>query len=257
MIFVTTHAYALGHRLGIERGAAEFQRQCEAPDNDSLPVVRTITRLRKLDEVCLWVDTGATRLAESRSRAFHAALQSQADVWFSCDDDCEATLETVCWMVDAVRDEPVVCLAPYWARLSQIQPERINLQIPEVPEGQSRRFRYLKGNGKTIEARHGGMGLVATSRDAMERIARHNADLTYTDTEGLTRCALFIEAIKDGFWMGEDLAFFSRIPPDVRIEALVTGITMHHGKQLDLELMVLGALTLEANAAAHSLPESN
>ena len=260
MIFITTFAYALGWNMGMERAAAEFRRQLEHPDNDSLPVVRTITRLRKLDTVCLWLDCGATRLAESRSRGFHQAVQSDADVWFTCDDDCEATLETLDWMIEAVRDRPTVCLAPYWARLSELQEERINLKIPPLPEGLTRTFRELKGGGKTMPAEAGGLGLVAASKQAVQRIAEHNAELSYVDTEGTKRCALFIEYIRqpDQFWMGEDLAFFSRIPPDVNIEAVVTGNTMHNGRVLELEMLVMGAVRLgDTDATNHSLTTSN
>jgi hypothetical protein len=257
MIFVTTFAYALGWRLGIEQAADEFRRQLDQPDNESLPVVRTIARLRRLDEVCLWLDSGATRLAESRSRGLHEAWKSSADIWFTCDDDCEATLETLNWMLEAVRDRPAVCIAPYWARLSQLQEERINLSVPPPPEGCERIYRELSGEGKTTAATYGGLGLVAASRQAVQRFMEHNADFTYTDLEGETRVASCLEYIKDGFWLGEDLAFFSRIPPDVSIETLVTGTTMHNGRSLDLGLLVLGALQLEQHATHHPVTTRN
>jgi hypothetical protein len=260
VIFIETHAYSLGWSLGLERAVEEFRHQCLNPDNKSLPCVRTITRLRQIAEVQLWFDCGSTRLAESRCRAVHEAINSQCDLYFSCDDDCEARADAIAWMVEAVQGKPNVCLAPYWARLSQLQTPRICLNLPDPPEGQSRTFRHLSNGGLVTPARQGGMGLVCASMDAMRRIvaANNGPGTEYTDIEGVTRNALFIEYIRDGYWMGEDLAFFSKIPPDVTVEALMTGVTSHAGQKLDLQLLQTTRAELEALIATGSpTPESN
>jgi len=60
-------------------------------------------------------------------------------------------------------------------------------------------------------------------------------DLTYVDDDGTERLGVFCEYIRDGWWLREDYAFFSRVPPHVRVEALLTGVTDHDGKRLRLE----------------------
>ena len=200
-IFFSTHAYALGWQLGIDEAGAEFRRQCEAPDNNSLPCVRTLQRLRHIDECGAWCDSGSTRLGHSRSLAFDAALNSGCDIWVTCDDDCEADLATLRSMVEAVAMGCSACIAPFWAR----GPEpRVDLTLS--PCGSSR---VLPGGAKLLRATAAGLGLCAISRDAMVLIAQANQDLWFTDAAGVQRLALFIEAIRpsDLAWMGEDLAF--------------------------------------------------
>lgn len=246
MIMFTTHTYALGWALGIDEASEELHRQIAKPDGKSLPVVRTIHRLRTVDELCIWTDSGATRIAESRSRAFHQALHSGAEVWFACDDDCEATLETLQWMVEAVRGRNGVCIAPYWARLARDRLPGINCNLPRLEPGQKHPVRELSHGGKVIPCNYGGMGLVAMSRKAMMDTADQNAAHVYQDQEGTVRLAMFLELIDEqGFWLGEDLAFFRRLPPSVAVEALITGHTSHNGNMLDLSVIANGVPILE------------
>jgi hypothetical protein len=258
VIFVETHCYALGCTLGLTRARAEFERQVQSADEKSLPCARTIQRLRSLDEVQLWYDVGSTRLAESRSRAVHEAVHSQCDLYFSCDDDCEANLQALEWMIEAVHDRPAVCIAPYWRRLSELQGPKVCVNLPEVPEGDTRVYRMLSGGGMVTMARNGGMGLVCASMQALRRIVEANsqADMMYTDLQGVTRCALFMEYIKDGAWLGEDVAFFSRIPRDVSLEALMTGLTSHAGEKLDLSVLQTTREELEALLASQGTASS-
>lgn len=253
MIFVETHCYALGCTLGLERARAEFERQVQNADDKSLPVARTIQRMRSLDEVQLWYDCGSTRLAESRSRAVHEGIHSECDVYFSCDDDCEINLKGLAWMLEAVRDRPAVCIAPYWRRLSELQGPKVCINLPELGPDETRAYRELSQGGKVTPARQGGLGLMAASMPAMRRIVAANsqADLMYTDMQGVTRCALFMEYIKEGAWLGEDVAFFSRLPPDVSLEALMTGLTAHAGQQLNLSILQTTRDELEALLASH------
>lgn len=230
-IFFSTHAYALGWQLGIDEAGAEFRRQCEAPDNDSLPCVRTLQRLRHIDECGAWCDSGSTRLGHSRSLAFDAALHSGCDIWVTCDDDCEADLATLRSMVEAVRSGPNACIAPFWARAPE---PRVDVTLS--PCGSCR---TLPNGAKLLRAKAAGMGLTVMSRSAMVLIAQANQGLVYRDAVGVERLALFIEAIrpKDLAWMGEDLAFWTRVPPSVLIEVIATGTTVHAGRILDLELI--------------------
>lgn len=234
-IFFSTHCYSLGWQLGIDEAGAEFRRQCEAPDNDSLSCVRTLQRLRHIDECGAWCDSGSTRLGHSRSLAFDAALNSGCDIWVTCDDDCEADLATLRSMVEAVQTGSHACIAPFWAR----GPEpRVDLTLS--PCGSSR---VLRGGAKLLRATAAGLGLCAMSRAALHAIAEANQDLVYRDAAGVRRLAIFLEAIRpnDLAWMGEDLAFWSRVPPTVLIEAIVTGTTVHAGRMLDLEIVAEAA----------------
>jgi hypothetical protein len=86
---------------------------------------------------------------------------------------------------------------------------------------------------------HGGMGLVAMSRYAMNETVAANQDLVWRDDDGIERLALFHEALVDGQWFGEDLTFFRRIPPHVAIECLITGDSCHNGSKLTLENVML------------------
>jgi len=240
----------------MDEAAAELADQIQHPTQESLPVVRTITRLRSLDECGLWFDPGSTRIAESRSRGFHEALNSNCDVWFACDDDCEATLDTLRWMVEAVKTSSGICLAPYWCRYSQTQEPRVSLQVRAMAEGESPEYRDLPNGGRTMPALWGGFGLVAMSRQAMVDMAEHNRNLTYTDKLGVQRLALFLEHIEGQSWLPEDNAFFKRLPDTVKVEALVTGVTMHNGRVLDLRLLQDGYATMEAMREP-SNPESS
>lgn len=231
-IFFSTHLYALGWELGIDEAGEEFKAQVNSPTQDSLPCVRTLTRLRKLDECGLWFDTGSTRIAHSRSRAFHDALESGCDVWLTCDDDIEADTRMLQAMLDAVRDQPNVCIGPCWSRRSRVHHEpRVPLTLPLVTN-----VRTLTTGAKLITASHAGLGITAIGRPALEAIAAANEEPRFIDDDGVSRRALFLERITpEGLWMGEDVSFFTRIPPSVSIEAVLTGHTVHQGDVLSLE----------------------
>ena len=230
-IFFSTHCYALGWQLGIEEGGAEFRRQCEEPDNESLPCVRTLARLRHIEECGAWCDTGSTRIGHSRSRAFADALASNCDVWVTCDDDCEADLATLKSALEAIKQGPSICILPFWARAPI---PRVDLTVSPCNT-----VRTLPNGARLMRAIAAGLGITVMNRAAMALIAEANQDLLYKDSEGVQRLALFIEAIRpsDNAWMGEDLAFFTRVPSSVTIEALMTGTTIHAGRMLDLELI--------------------
>jgi GT2 family glycosyltransferase len=228
-LFVSTMVYALGKELGFADAVAEFHRQLAAPDRESLPVVRVIARLRNFHEFALSVDAASVRIAVSRSRAFHAALESKADVWLSIDDDVEAETSTLRALIEAVEgNDPRICFAPYWQRGS----ERIAAQLAAVPLA-----RALRSGAVTLSAVAGGFGLVAVNRAALEAIAEYcAADLRYVDADHVHRLAAFQESLVDGRWLGEDVSFFRRAAAaGVRIEALASGAVAHDGRVLRLE----------------------
>lgn len=240
MIFFSTHCYTLGWELGIDEASAEFRRQCETvPDSETLPCVLTLFHLREIDHnIGAWCDTGSTRLAHSRSRAFHDALNSGCDVWISCDDDCGSDLPTLRGLIRAVSDDvPRVVIMPFWGRTTAVAGPRIPLNLdPEHPI-----LRVLPTGEKLHRALTAGLGLTAVNRAALDEIADANSSLRYVDDDGISRIALFLEYIKGDHWLGEDLAFFSRIPTSVTIEALLTGRSSHAGRVLNLDLVAQAA----------------
>lgn len=236
MIAVATWTYGLGKELGFVEATAEFQRQLAAPDWESLPCVRVITRLRGLDELSLYHDAAASNMGKARSRAFHAARKADADVWICVDDDVEADLSTLTALLVAVSgDVPRMCIAPCITRGSNLV--NVALEPGGVP-------RPLPG-ARTLPARRGGFGLVAINRAALDLLESSYRGLTFDDDDGESKLALFLELLDDGMWLGEDVAFCHRaFLCGVQLEALVEGVTVHSEARLDLaEVPGLATLT--------------
>jgi hypothetical protein len=234
MLFVTSQFYALGKQLGMAQAARSVHLQLQSPDRDSLPCVRTIHRLNAIETVKMRLDAGATCIGKCRSRAFHAALnQDECDVWVAIDDDVEASMPTLRWMLEAVRDTDGIVVVPYLVRTGKTDAVPTACVTFETNERQCPRT--LKNGGKVVRAVHGGFGLVAMSKHAMVEIVAGNPGLAFQDDDGVIKPALFLEELKAGRWYSEDLSFFHRVPSNVTIEAVVTGETSHCGEGLKLE----------------------
>ena len=228
-------SYLAGRLLGGERGAAQLTAILGADTgNDSqwFPALRTLRLLRKLTDVELRLDTGATNIAKSRSRHFTAAVDSKCSGWLTIDDDVEASLETLGWLLAAIEgNEPRICMAPCLLRDGQTA----NVEWTELYSVR-RVDHHLFPHGQARRARRGGFGLVAMNRAALDRIASHNPR-TWLDDDGERKWWVFAETqVPRGDslrWLGEDLSFFENVPVGVEIEALSTGETMHAGYGLD------------------------
>jgi hypothetical protein len=237
MLFVSSQFYALGKQLGIAHAMRTVREQIAHPDCESLPAVRTIWRLQQIESIQLRIDTGATCIAKTRSRAFHDALAAHdtCDVWVAVDDDVEATLPTLQALVEAVRSSDGICLAPYILRRgSCADPLRLSIDLQSYDLHDRR---TLAGGGQVVRGIGGGFGLVAMTRNAMVEIAAANPAELWDDDDGIPKLALFREQLENRSWWGEDLAFFRRVPSNVRIEVLLTGHTMHEGMGLDLAII--------------------
>lgn len=233
-VFVSLPAYTIGKALGVEEGARELERQILHPDPTSLPAVRVIARLRELAELALRIDTGGTQLSQVRSRHAHAAWLSGCDVWFSVDDDNEATTPTLASMLIAVQgSEPRIVLAPYIVRGAATLGGAIVTASVELPRVVTTE-RVLPNGARLRPCGKGGFGLVAINRAALERVREANTDLVYVDSDGMERLALFLPYIRKRQWLTDDFSFFSRVPSDVHVEALLTGCTSHAGEVLNL-----------------------
>lgn len=244
MIYVTVSTYALGRALGLEAAAAEFNKQVVEPTTDSLPAARTVYKLAQLafeakEAIGLRVDSGATCIGKARSRAFYAALDSGAEVWVTVDDDVEATAPTLKAMLEAVepRDEPAICIVPCLLRRNEEAQPTVNVDLPRVAVERE----LPRTRAKVRRCFSGGFGLVAMNRSAMHAVAVEGERglLNFVDDDGVKKLALFLDMLSiDGEqrtrWIGEDLSFFRRVPPSVRVEALVDGYTSHAGYALNL-----------------------
>jgi hypothetical protein len=231
LILASVNLYCLGRELGEEEAPHEFRRQVTTPDEQSLPAARTIHRLRHVDEVALALDAAGTSIGKNRSRMLHAFYSMpDADVWVTCDDDVEASFETLRWLVEAVRDTRGMCIAPCLLRRRDAV---VNIMFESAGI-----LRPLSNGGYAQRCLAGGFGLVALHRDVVTRLYAERADLAWIDdVDGQQKIAAFIETYDpiDRKWWGEDLSFcLATLPKDVRIECLVSGHTVHDGKLLDL-----------------------
>lgn len=235
MILASVITYALAKRIGPEAAEREFSRQCNAlvDEPDHLPSARTIRKLRRFADVAKLHDAGGTSIGHARSRAFSVALraaqESKLDAWVSIDDDVEISDETVSHLVGSLDfDAPQIIIVP--CRLRQ---ERPVVNVTLDPEATIERV--SKTGARLRRALYGGFGVVATSRAAVVELAKLYPELAYYDDDGQRRVGIFCEFIDRGYWFRDDYAFFARVPPHIRIEALCTGVSDHAGYKLRLE----------------------
>jgi hypothetical protein len=232
-VFASTMLYALGKRLGMQGALAEFGNMMSSPTRESLPVARTIYRLRTLCDINLWVDCGATVIGKARSRAFHEARKADCEAWVSIDDDVDVTMSTLAAMLEVLSDELVarVVVVPYLLRGDASTVQMMSVELPLI------RQEYSVAGAPLLRLPHparSGFGLVGMNRLALERIAGH-CDESFTDGDGSSKLAVFHDMLRDGKWYGEDLSFFRRVPDDVEVGALLVGVSSHDGLVLSLD----------------------
>lgn len=229
-VFASCSAYSLGC-LTSPREAGELVTAAVANLEAAqlIPAVHALRELRYLAHVELRVDGGASHLPKCRSRHFHAALESSADAWLSIDDDLDTTRQTLAWCLDAVLvPEPCIVVAPYLLRASDavsVDWHPLNDEFV-LPDG-----------GSARRARRAGFGLVLANRPALAAVALA-APRFRDDVDGHWKSAPFLESLTPGGqWLGEDFAFFERVPKTVRVLALTSGETTHAGARLDLSTL--------------------
>jgi hypothetical protein len=233
MICASVITYELSKRLGKAEATRLFNEQIasvvDVPgEKVCCQAVRVFRRLRKLAEVAALQDAGGTSIGFARSRAFSIALAGDVDIWISVDDDTEADTATLNHVLRSIDpSEPQIIIVPCLLRTDAVV--NITLDPDAVLE------RVSPSGARLRRALYGGFGIVAMSRAAMQEMASTWSDLTYVDDDGATRFGLFCEYIRNGWWLREDYAFFSRVPRHVRVEALLTGQTDHGGKRLQLD----------------------
>jgi hypothetical protein len=237
MILCSVITYELSKRLGKKAAQEEFHKQAlstlDVPGEKVLPAALVVRRLRRMAEVALLHDAGGTSIGHARSRAFsvaeRGARNGKIDLWISCDDDTQASQETLKHLVRSIDpDEPQIVIVPCWLR--QETPV-VNITLdPDSPLD-----RVGPSGARLRRALYGGFGIVAVSRAALIELGKMWRDLTFVDDDAVERIGIFCEYLRDGWWFREDYAFFSRVPKHVRVEALFSGLTDHDGKVLRLE----------------------
>lgn len=241
-LFVSTSLYALARKLGLAPASAEFMKQVgaavEAIQLDQpvifkpqeprvfVPAAYTVARCALLGDVQINVNAGATVIAKARTLAAHAFRESKCDVWVTCDDDVEVSLDALTAMVSQCKKEPSIVVAPCLLRDSltaNIEPSSVEYET-KAPSG-----------GRLSRIQSGGFGCVAMSRDVLEAVHDASPGLCWTDVDGVSRRVLFRDELDGrGHWFTEDTAFFRRIPPRFGRWAVRTGETVHNGQRLDL-----------------------
>lgn len=234
MIVASLLTYQLGKELGIDGAAREIASQLagEGFPGDDLPAVRTIQRLRSLDE-CMLYHGASTTLPKARSRAAHAALAAlSADLWLMLDDDVETDLDTLSRLVAIARGGRVAVL-PCAVRSTRTD-HRINVvwrdALVHVEQGVSSR---------AVEA--GGCGLMVVPRTALQRVINdYRAELSYQDDDGQERVGVFAQMFvqrpaQPRIWLGEDYSFCERVRASgIEIAAPIEGKSVHDGIGLSL-----------------------
>lgn len=225
-IFCSTMAYALGKELGIEAAGDEWARQVRDPGPDSLPAARMFGRVKALTkdtaDMAIMGDVAATSIAKSRSRSFHAAIQQKADFWFACDDDVEATHETVANMLsEADTPKPRIVFLPCYLRGRPVVGVKFSTGAK------------MRGLSKPIE--WAATCCYVANRGALQRLNECCQHLKYRDDDQVERLAVFHETLNDGRWYGEDHSFCLRASLcGVELVAVVVGTSSHDGAVLTL-----------------------
>jgi hypothetical protein len=244
MLFVSTMAYVMGKLLGMREAADRFNLEVQNPTRECMPAVRAFWRLRKIDTMVAYVDTAATYIGKGRSRAMAAFLEcADADVWVSVDDDVEATLPTLRFMVEACRRSRGICHVPTLKRQPSGLPAMSDTWVRSVTGLIVRPIdnvlivggmggaesAELDRRGAVVAFDHAGFGLTAIHRDALQMFVPN-----WDDDDGKSKAAVFFPIFENRHWYEEDFAFYKRLPSNVARECLVTGDSFHDGQHLDL-----------------------
>jgi len=227
-LFVSTQTYEMGKRLGIEQAQQAFTRETEV-ERPRLPNARVVRKLRELGTVALF-HASSTSLPKLRSRAAHAALQTEAEYWVMVDDDVECDMGTLQRMLSLAGppDEPTLVALPCLLRGIGLEKQSVNVKA------RSSVARLVRGE-LAFELEQAGCGLLIVTRGALLRMAQAHSRLNFIDDDGVIKCALFAMELSNEGWFGEDLSFTRRASAlHIPIYAPASGVSDHDGHKLDL-----------------------
>jgi len=228
-LFVSTQTYEMGKRLGIEQAQQAFTRETEV-ERPRLPSARVVRKLRELGTVALF-HASSTSLPKLRSRAAHAALQTEAEYWVMIDDDVECDMGTLQRMLTLAGPPEVATLVALPCLLRGIGLEKQSVNV----KAKSSVARLVRGE-LAFDLEQAGCGLLIVTRNALQTMSLHlQDDLRFIDDDGAIKVALFaMELGKEG-WFGEDLSFTRRAARmGIPIYAPASGVSDHDGHKLDL-----------------------
>lgn len=221
-VYATISSYILGRVFGPQIAASTLQEMVTSPNPSQMPLPGCITVKRlamiapDVDSVTLHADGGGTHIAKTRSRHFTAALEADADVWLTVDDDVEADkqcLSSMLLLLDS--KEPRVVIAPCYMRGTEV----VNIQEPPIRQERSFPVRH-----RVIHA--GGFGLVGVNRAALQTIGWRWERVD--DVGGKTLIPVFAEKMTSKAWLGEDVSFCERArDAAVELLAVLVGTTKH------------------------------
>lgn len=235
MLFVTSHFYAWSKLFPTPAEAMRMLHvELEHPSRESPEAIKTIVRLRTIDDCKVLLDSGSTSIGRARSRVFTLATLEDCEMWVAIDDDCEASMPTLRWAIEACRTSQGICVIPYLSRREKGD-DKATAVVTITPEQMQQR-RPLSNGGACVPCTSAGFGLVFMHNRALRWMAESCRNLRFRDEDGQWKLAPFLELIDDeGNWYGEDISFFHRVPGNIAIEALVTGDSSHKGAALRLE----------------------
>lgn len=220
-VYATISSYILGRVFGPQVASATLQEMVADPNPSQMPLPGCIT-IKRLAEmsppgsVTLHCDGGGTHIAKTRSRHFTAALEANADVWFTVDDDVEADRACLSGLLSLLDSKvPRVVIAPCYMRGTDV----INIQEPAVCVESRYPVRH-----RVIRA--GGFGLVGVNRAALQTIGWRWERVD--DVDGKTLIPVFAEKLTGKAWLGEDVTFCERArDAEVELLAVLAGTTKH------------------------------
>jgi hypothetical protein len=230
----TSSGYRLQARYGMDAAQKLVDKWVHKPAPDSEGFVFTLYWCRQLfPNTSALIDYSSHPITHERTRGFHAAYDSECDVWVSCDSDLEASRWTVRQLVTAVAEDPQtpsIVIAPY--RLRKKEGEPVYGSYGADPHAL---HRVSPSGIKLLPIEASGMGLVAFNRAALKAVYENPITPKFKAENGELRPAVFAQLIGDGVhgeegvWYGEDLSLFHRNNKIVRCEALVEAHTRHDG----------------------------
>jgi hypothetical protein len=219
-VFLSLFAYAYAKISGVSWPDV-LRAELEHPDKSKWPGFRTVGQASRIGVQDAYVD-GSTLITKARSRAAGKFLDSHADVWLTVDDDVFAEAEVLGRLVVAARATRGLVAAPCVLRDGR----SVNVQVSRMSTTDT-----VVVAGLPLLTLYGsvGFGLVAVHRAAVAALAS-NALWVGRDDGRRDYPALFLERVRGGQWVSDDVGFCLACQQhDVPMHLLLDAATEHAG----------------------------